>query len=812
MDLPLSGSNEALLLEIETPLFNFYIKNDSKRKQSNKLNEEDRALFKINCKEACKVSLYGLDMEEIHHLYQMTEPQFFEQTPYQIVIENKSAKRISFDHDSMLIRNKVTPLGKTGMILSGVINFESEIGMTQLRVLVDGVPYLIVELEVYPTKLSYKSDYLKLREDIALEIYNLAFDFMKKTYTPAALVYKERPSLTEFFSILRQQFETFIQSIELIIRNPHHKLEQHEEVRRYVNGQQMGPKGVNYLNRHPQQLMKLNGKIVPKKVSVSYKVITMDTYENQMVRHMILQIIARLRHVTKLYKKLGREEDGKVIELIQGFVHQLERCIRTSFLKDVSSLKKVVQFSLVMQMSPVYRKFYKIYLILQKGLSISADIFNISNKNVAELYEYWCFIKLGTLIRKKHHMIGTDFIKGNQQGLYVSLRKGNASTMRFRNYITGEVFSLTYNQKLQQGPTVAQKPDNILTLKKEMEDVEYRYILDAKYKLDYETIKGEVIEVPREEDINTMHRYRDAIVSKHKTSCYQNSIFGAMILFPGSQNEAYKESRFYQSIQKVNIGGLPFLPSNTAWVEDFLDHLIERTGHMEYDHLPVAVGFKEYMEDLNIREKDVLVGPLKNSQQLMSCLAHNIYHVPRKRIKDYNHTFKYVALYEHKEMNTLQTGGIRYLGEVESVRLVQRKDLLDLFPTEHTNLEEEYLVYKVRGWKLHKETILPNGYGVRTPWYTNHTLLKYAKTLPELHIKDEAEFKLLLQLRRMVNELETSLSTQNELMIKYGQISIYMNKQKQIVLSTSKGEKVFSAGDLSHAPRRVYKYIGEELA
>ncbi len=57
-----------------------------------------------------------------------------------------------------------------------------------------------------------------MREDVAKEIYNLAFDFMKKTYFSSALVYKLNPSLTEFFSILSLQFEKLIKSIDRIVR------------------------------------------------------------------------------------------------------------------------------------------------------------------------------------------------------------------------------------------------------------------------------------------------------------------------------------------------------------------------------------------------------------------------------------------------------------------------------------------------------------------------------------------------------------------------------------------------------------------
>ena len=80
---------------------------------------------------------------------------------------------------------------------------------------------------------------------------------------------------------------------------------------------------------------------------------------------------------------------------------------------------------------------------------------------------------------------------------------------------------------------------------------------------------------PMEEDINTMHRYRDALVVEQEGP-FERTAYGAYVLFPWNQEEAYENHPFYKSIEKVNIGGFPFLPNATRLVEQFLDHLIEK--------------------------------------------------------------------------------------------------------------------------------------------------------------------------------------------------------------------------------------------
>ncbi|WP_054741720.1 nuclease domain-containing protein [Cellulosilyticum ruminicola] len=60
-----------------------------------------------------------------------------------------------------------------------------------------------------------------------------------------------------------------------------------------------------------------------------------------------------------------------------------------------------------------------------------------------------------------------------------------------------------------------------------------------------------MIEVPREEDINTMHCYRDARVYENSLGEYERSVVG-----------------------------VPFLPSNTSLVEDFLESLVDSIGQI----------------------------------------------------------------------------------------------------------------------------------------------------------------------------------------------------------------------------------------
>ena len=77
------------------------------------------------------------------------------------------------------VRNKVTRASRNHEILSGVINFGNEIGFSDLVIQIDGVNYLRLVIEVFPTKIDYQNDYKQIVEDVTKEVYNVVFDFLK---------------------------------------------------------------------------------------------------------------------------------------------------------------------------------------------------------------------------------------------------------------------------------------------------------------------------------------------------------------------------------------------------------------------------------------------------------------------------------------------------------------------------------------------------------------------------------------------------------------------------------------------------------
>ncbi|AOR23758.1 hypothetical protein BGI42_08470 [Clostridium taeniosporum] len=79
-----------------------------------------------------------------------------------------------------------------------------------------------------------------------------------------------------------------------------------------------------------------------------------------------------------------------------------------------------------------YKEVYKYYIMLQKGLSIKSNIFELSIKELSLLYEYWCFIKINSLLQKKYRLVSSDFLKINKKILQFALKRRRTFSYIFK--------------------------------------------------------------------------------------------------------------------------------------------------------------------------------------------------------------------------------------------------------------------------------------------------------------------------------------------------------------------------------------------
>lgn len=834
MASPLSGSvlDEVELVVVETDDLSLYIKGKPFHPRYESLkqyrglakyrNETMQFLFKGEKIESVKV--YDVHEEELLDVHQHP-PIFFENGIYQIVVSSKKGRTLQFYHEHPSLRNAVGLVGREpNQLLMGNLKFTNEVGLTTFEIRDNGRRLLEMTLEIYPTKLDYKQDYKKLLEEVNEEVYNLAFHFIKKTYLDASSIVSHNPSLSEFYHLLDVQFDHFLQALNLIERQPHHQLETVYEKVRGDQLKRLDSKSRRYLQKRPQHFQDVpngisigNRTVMPTSGLNVKKAMSFDTLENRSLRWMMDRLIHRLRDLIVKVRRPNTPYEKKVdqdlVLRMDGMKKRLETRLRQPFWQSIGKLDRSVM-SLVMQMKPGYNEAYQIFLIVTRGLTLWGQIYKMSVKDIAVLYEYWTFLKLGQILSKKYEQVSQNIVKVTTGGLFVDLDQSKSASRVFRHPLTGEKITLQFQSLDRSLPTASQKPDTMLSIKKKGKTFTYNFIFDAKYRIDF-AAEGSYYQKryespgPLEEDINTMHRYRDALVAE-QGGPYERTAFGAYVLFPLFAEDEFDNHPFYKSIDKVNIGGFPFLPNTTGMVEQFLERLIEKSHEEIQKEGILPRGTKEDWQT-SLEEK-VLVGTVRDQNRYVAHLRDKFYHIPVKQLKHGWQEAEYIALYLPKRR--FKEFGVSLYGKIINVEIKPRKEITSL-PSRN---QENYAVFEVEGWKKLNQPIHPVGYGVWDYTMTTLNILKEAKELPELFIKSKDELTLWRILRRFNQQPKTELDDKE--LSRATKILSYSIKDMNIRLNRQKGRIEIRKGAkgkevpiewLQKQPSGVFKEIVELL-
>ena len=193
------------------------------------------------------------------------------------------------------------------------------------------------------------------------------------------------------------------------------------------------------------------------------------------------------------------------------------------------------------------------------------------------------------------------------------------------------------------------------------------YLFDAKYRIDG---KDKGVDVPPEDAINQMHRYRDAIYYKdYDANALKKEVIGGYILFPGEgEPNDVAVSKFYKTIKEVNIGAIPLRPKdveNRKLLENFIDELIHTKSYETIAHVIPQKG--AYVEVGN----RVLIGLVKEDNRLFQAFMDGtatLYYSG----KQFPTTIALQGL--HFFMPYIKGKGIRDVYEIVKVRTITGKE------------------------------------------------------------------------------------------------------------------------------------------
>lgn len=571
-------------------------------------------------------------------------PLFFEWVDYELILE------VSDDAEYELEINGagsyITPLNenhsKGGNIYSGIVNFKDSIGYSDLILKRNKAEICIVTIEVFPKKISYRKDYKELKDDVSSILYGLLFSALEKTYSRMVLEKRGYVSDTESLSILNAIYNRFKTSVDLVVSKPHHQLVAINELMPPEKAARFDSRARHWIDKHPERVKVKDGKIVDAgKILSTRKTVVFDTKENRYAKHLIRETVSLIGRIAAKWEryseKTQKDPTGNIVANINRMKHELNARLEESFFQDVREEYQFDSMSLVFSMAPGYRDLYKYYLMLKMGLSegFAVDELLLSLKGLSTLYEYWCFIKLNSIMKERYSVSKGDEIKIDTTGLFATLVKGERAGASRVEYLTekGDVIYLEYNQKNKQD-TINQKPDNVFRLVKKdfSSDTYWEFIFDAKYRLKVNT-SGPFRYEAEDDDINTMHRYRDSILVQDGKSLrkpYQRKTIGAFVLYPYPDSEdEYRKHKNYMTVHEQNIGAFPFLPGHTELLEKFLDQLVFESPFETLRRSPLPAGYEFMMHQGLYTAQDTLaivVDSIDTCHNTASLVYSSYYH------------------------------------------------------------------------------------------------------------------------------------------------------------------------------------------
>ena len=518
---------------------------------------------------------------------------FFDNAEYPIWVDFKRevtdaqfGSMLQSDNERFTFRKKT---------LAGFINYGNDIGKSELNLLYqigNDTKHFTIGYEVLSTKLNYHEHWKKIVEDIEQEYRMLSFDYLRRTFHGFTPDEKgDTPELI-WWNVFAEEQKKFIKACKSIIERPRRRLRGYEVYLRADKLKRVPANIENELAEHRKEPAHL--------YRVEEHSQSNDTQENRFLKYALGQILEKYESLKKRIEAInGIAEIER--KKMQEMLDTLKYLQRNPFFRTVGRFKGLSQESLVLQRATGYSQVYRTWNLLRRAYSLKDGIYRLQTKDIATLYEIWCFIEVSHIVREQLGIKQEEVEHRNRMelsGVFTwELGKGEHSRILFRKDGV-ELAELIYNPKHTTWendktgiknlvvPTVPQKPDIVLQLTKDdvREGMKMTYLFDAKYRIDG-NVNG--VDTPPDDAINQMHRYRDAIYyrdNKENDASLKKEVIGGYILFPGDGDPIdIQNARFQKSLREVNIGAFPLKPKderNRKLLENFIKELIGSTAEV----------------------------------------------------------------------------------------------------------------------------------------------------------------------------------------------------------------------------------------
>lgn len=461
-----------------------------------------------------------------------------------------------------------------------------------------------VAFEILPTKIDMSADINQMNALIDAQYPLWRFTLAEKTQQKLSAIKRPHP---QFLLLWLAQFESlrgeFEKGLKHIVHAPHSRLISIEVSLKpeRLKGK-LNPK-IEMAIRQAQ----CNG-ITNKRFLVQKKQLSVDTPENRFIKAIIKMSIDKLATIARIVGENQKTQNKQRLSdsffnKLAGWQGSLKCFQRHALFQEVGDFSGLSKESLVLQQKSGYAKVYRVWQELKLYLDLMGNDSSLSLRNVAELYEVWCFLEF------KHILLDLGFEETfnkkdllRKDGLEFAMNDGNSGAFRFKRK-DGICLKLAHERQFRKDTTpvktwtTVQKPD-ILLEAAFPDGTEIIWLFDAKYRIDSDENSLDLVP---DDAINQLHRYRDALIHQHLSvsnfSEKSRPIFGAYALYPGYFNQCETPNPYQQSIDEISIGAFSLLPgygeNNSYWLREFLR---EKLG-LSSDSYAQAESDRYFVED-----------------------------------------------------------------------------------------------------------------------------------------------------------------------------------------------------------------------
>ena len=316
---------------------------------------------------------------------------FFDNADYGVFVQTRNgAVAPSSAFVSVAMNGRMQRFGND--ILTGTLNFGNDIGKFDLAFSYRKGAIerrFCFTLEILSLKLDYHRDWMALIREIEAEHQTLALDFLKETYhsfdTVAKDVPKDQTADMIWWCLFKSFQDQFVKGCRLILNRPRNKWRQQSEYLRADQLRMMTPDQENEYAEHRRDVAHLyySERTVDDK----------DTPENRFLKMAV-------EHVTDKYATLSEYllRQTSVSDAAKAGIREMKTELSSirhnAFFRGIGRFSGLRQESLILQRASGYSTVYRIWAILKMMYSLGGDKMRLESKDIATLYEMWCFIRV----------------------------------------------------------------------------------------------------------------------------------------------------------------------------------------------------------------------------------------------------------------------------------------------------------------------------------------------------------------------------------------------------------------------------------